>query len=92
MAERWRTGLVIDALVVAPATADVIAKFAHGEANDFLTTLFLATTAPVVIAPAMNVNMWENAATQDNLKTLKARGYAIVEPDRTTQRHHPKRG
>jgi phosphopantothenoylcysteine decarboxylase/phosphopantothenate--cysteine ligase len=71
----------IDALVVAPATADVIAKFAHGEANDFLTTLFLATTAPVVIAPAMNVNMWDNAATQANLETLKARGYTIVEPD-----------
>jgi phosphopantothenoylcysteine decarboxylase / phosphopantothenate---cysteine ligase len=71
----------IDALVVAPATADVIAKFAHGEANDFLTTLFLATTAPVVIAPAMNVNMWDNAATQANIQTLKARGYAIVEPD-----------
>jgi phosphopantothenoylcysteine decarboxylase / phosphopantothenate---cysteine ligase len=71
----------IDALVVAPATADVIAKFAHGEANDFLTTLFLATTAPVVIAPAMNVNMWENPATQANLETLKMRGYNIVEPD-----------
>jgi phosphopantothenoylcysteine decarboxylase/phosphopantothenate--cysteine ligase len=71
----------IDALVVAPATADVIAKFAHGEANDFLTTLFLATTAPVVIAPAMNVNMWDNAATQANMETLKARGVAIVEPD-----------
>lgn len=71
----------IDALVVAPATADVIAKFAHGEANDFLTTLFLATTAPVVIAPAMNVNMWENAATQDNIKTLRARGVTVVEPD-----------
>src|ERR1041385_7532904 len=71
----------IDALVVAPATADVIAKFAHGEANDFLTTLFLATTAPVVIAPAMNVNMWDNAATQANIETLKARGVAIVEPD-----------
>jgi phosphopantothenoylcysteine decarboxylase/phosphopantothenate--cysteine ligase len=71
----------IDVLVVAPATADVIAKFAHGEANDFLTTLFLATTAPVVIAPAMNVNMWENAATQANLETLKMRGYNIVEPD-----------
>jgi phosphopantothenoylcysteine decarboxylase/phosphopantothenate--cysteine ligase len=66
---------------VAPATADVIAKFAHGEANDFLTTLFLATTAPVVIAPAMNVNMWENPATQANLETLKTRGYNIVEPD-----------
>ena len=71
----------IDALVVAPATADVIAKFAHGEANDFLTTLFLATTAPVVIAPAMNVNMWENAATQANIETLKARGYTVVDPD-----------
>ncbi|MGC2741890.1 MAG: bifunctional phosphopantothenoylcysteine decarboxylase/phosphopantothenate--cysteine ligase CoaBC [Candidatus Angelobacter sp.] len=71
----------IDALVVAPATADVIAKFAHGEANDFLTTLFLATTAPVVVAPAMNVNMWENAATQANIQTLKTRGVTIVEPD-----------
>ncbi len=71
----------IDALVVAPATADVIAKFAHGEANDFLTTLFLATTTPVVIAPAMNVNMWDNAATQTNIQTLKARGVTIVEPD-----------
>jgi phosphopantothenoylcysteine decarboxylase/phosphopantothenate--cysteine ligase len=71
----------IDALVVAPATADVIAKFAHGEANDFLTTLFLATTAPVVVAPAMNVNMWDNVATQANIQTLKARGVTIVEPD-----------
>ena len=71
----------IDALVIAPATADAIAKFAHGEANDFLTTLFLATTAPVVVAPAMNVNMWENAATQANIQTLKARGITVVEPD-----------
>ena len=71
----------IDALVVAPATADVIAKFAHGEANDFLTTLFIATTAPKVVAPAMNVNMWENAATQANVQTLKARGVGVVEPD-----------
>jgi phosphopantothenoylcysteine decarboxylase / phosphopantothenate---cysteine ligase len=71
----------IDALVVAPATADVIAKFAHGEANDFLTTLFLATTAPVVVAPAMNVNMWENTATQANIQTLKARGVTVVDPD-----------
>ncbi len=71
----------IDALVVAPATADVIAKFAHGEANDFLTTLFLATTAPVVVAPAMNVNMWENPAMQANIQTLKARGVTVVEPD-----------
>lgn len=71
----------IDALVVAPATADVLAKFAHGEANDFLTTLFLATTAPVVVAPAMNVNMWENSATQANVQTLKARGVRVIEPD-----------
>jgi phosphopantothenoylcysteine decarboxylase/phosphopantothenate--cysteine ligase len=71
----------IDALVVAPATADVIAKFAHGEANDFLTTLFLATTAPVVVAPAMNVNMWEHAATQANVQTLRSRGVGVVEPD-----------
>jgi phosphopantothenoylcysteine decarboxylase/phosphopantothenate--cysteine ligase len=71
----------IDALVVAPATADVIAKFAHGEANDFLTTLYLATTAPVVVAPAMNVNMWEHAATQANVETLKKRGVHVVDPD-----------
>jgi phosphopantothenoylcysteine decarboxylase / phosphopantothenate---cysteine ligase len=71
----------IDALIVAPATADIIAKFAHGQSDDFLTTLFLATTAPVVVAPAMNVNMWENAATQANLRILKSRGVRIVEPD-----------
>jgi phosphopantothenoylcysteine decarboxylase/phosphopantothenate--cysteine ligase len=71
----------IDGLIVAPATADVIAKFAHGEANDFLTTLYLATTAPIVVAPAMNVNMWEHAATQANIETLKKRGVNIVDPD-----------
>jgi len=70
----------IDALVVAPATADVLAKFAQGIANDFLTTLYLATTAPVVVAPAMNVNMWEHPATQQNLATLRKRGVQIVEP------------
>jgi phosphopantothenoylcysteine decarboxylase / phosphopantothenate---cysteine ligase len=70
----------IDGLLVAPATADVLAKFAHGEANDFLTTLFLATTAPVMVAPAMNVNMWEHPATQANLEVLRKRGVRIVEP------------
>src|SRR5207248_2660922 len=70
----------IDALVVAPATADTLAKFAHGEANDFLTTLFLATTAPVIVAPAMNVNMWEHPASQANLDVLKKRGIRIIEP------------
>jgi phosphopantothenoylcysteine decarboxylase/phosphopantothenate--cysteine ligase len=71
----------IDALVVAPATADIIAKLAHGQADDFLTTLFLARTVPVVVAPAMNVNMWENAATQANVHILKSRGVRVVEPD-----------
>ena len=71
----------IDALLVAPATADVLAKFAHGIANDFLSTLYLATTVPVVIAPTMNVNMWNHEATQANLEILKKRGVKIVEPD-----------
>ena len=70
----------IDALLVAPATADVIARFAQGIANDFLSTLFLATTAPVVIAPAMNVNMWNHPATQANLEILRKRGVRIVDP------------
>src|SRR3954466_9015627 len=70
----------IDALVVAPATADVLGKFAQGLATDFLTTLYLATTAPVVVAPAMNVNMWNHEATQQNLETLRKRGVRIVEP------------
>ncbi|MFZ1008000.1 MAG: bifunctional phosphopantothenoylcysteine decarboxylase/phosphopantothenate--cysteine ligase CoaBC [Candidatus Sulfotelmatobacter sp.] len=70
----------IDALLVAPATADVLAHFAQGIANDFLTTLYLATIAPVVVAPAMNVNMWNHAATQANLEILRRRGVKIVEP------------
>jgi len=70
----------IDALVVVPATADVLARFAQGIANDFLTTLYLATTAPVVVAPAMNVNMWNHAATQANLEILRKRGVRMVEP------------
>ena len=70
----------IDALLVAPATADVLAKFAQGIASDFLSTLYLATTAPVVVAPAMNVNMWNHVATQANLEILRKRGVRIVEP------------
>src|SRR6202161_3518135 len=70
----------IDALLVAPATADVLAQFAQGTASDFLTTLYLATTAPVVVAPAMNVNMWNHPATQANLEILRQRGVKIVEP------------
>ncbi len=71
----------IDALLVAPATADVIAKFAQGIANDFLSTLYLATKAPVIIAPAMNVNMWEHPATRANLEVLRHRRVHVVEPD-----------
>jgi phosphopantothenoylcysteine decarboxylase/phosphopantothenate--cysteine ligase len=69
-----------DVLVVAPATANTLAKFAHGLADDFLSTMYLATTAPVVVAPAMNVNMWDHPATQANLETLRQRGVRIVEP------------
>jgi phosphopantothenoylcysteine decarboxylase / phosphopantothenate---cysteine ligase len=71
----------IDLLVVAPATANVIAKMARGIADDFLTTLYLATTAPVVVAPAMNVNMWDHAATQENVEMLRARGVQVVAPE-----------
>jgi phosphopantothenoylcysteine decarboxylase / phosphopantothenate---cysteine ligase len=71
----------IDLLVVAPATADILAKLANGVADDFLTTLYLATKVPVIVAPAMNVNMWDHAATQQNLATLRERGVRVVEPD-----------
>ncbi len=71
----------IDLLLVAPATADILGKFAHGIAEDFLGTLYLATKAPIIVAPAMNVNMWEHPATQENLAALRARGVHVVEPD-----------
>lgn len=71
----------IDLLLVAPATSDILAKFARGIADDFLTTLYLATKAPVIVAPAMNVNMWEHPATQENIAMLRTRGVRVVEPD-----------
>src|SRR5204862_5054611 len=71
----------IDALVIAPATADILAKFAQGIANDFLTTPYLATTAPVVVAPAMNVKMGNHPATQANLDALRKRLVRTVEAD-----------
>ena len=70
----------IDALVIAPCTADMLAKFAHGQADDFLSTLYLATPAPVLLAPAMNVQMLEHPATQENIKTLRSRGVRFIEP------------
>jgi phosphopantothenoylcysteine decarboxylase / phosphopantothenate---cysteine ligase len=69
-----------DLLVIAPATADLMGKLAGGLADDFLSTLYLAFTGPVVIAPAMNVNMWQHVATQSNVEKLVARGHAIVGP------------
>jgi len=78
--EHIKEAQTTDALVVAPATAGVLAKFAHGIADDFLTTLYLATTAPVIVAPSMNVNMWQHAATQANLEVLANRSVRIVPP------------
>jgi phosphopantothenoylcysteine decarboxylase/phosphopantothenate--cysteine ligase len=68
-------------LVIAPATADLLAKLAHGLADDLLTTTYLAFTGSVVLAPAMNTNMWNHPATQENLRVLRSRGHVIVEPD-----------
>jgi phosphopantothenoylcysteine decarboxylase/phosphopantothenate--cysteine ligase len=70
-----------DILVIAPATADLLARLAHGLADDFLTTLYLAFTGRVVLAPAMNNNMWAHPATQENLAVLRKRGHMIVEPE-----------
>ena len=67
-------------LLVAPATANVLAKFAYGLADDFLSTLYLSNTNPVLVAPAMNVEMWHHPATQENLARLRGRGVSIVEP------------
>lgn len=71
----------VDLLIVAPATANIIAKFANGVADDFLSSTYLACTAPVLIAPAMNTTMWEHPATQRNLQQLRADGVQFVEPD-----------
>jgi len=76
-----RLSRVADLVVVAPATADLMAKMAQGLANDLASTLLLATDTPVLIAPAMNVRMWEHPATQRNLATLRADGVAVVGPN-----------
>ncbi len=70
----------VDLLLVAPATANVLAKFASGLADDFLSTLYLATRAPVLVAPAMNTNMWAHDAVRANVRTLAARGVRFVDP------------
>ena len=71
----------IDALLVVPATANTMARLAHGLADDFTSAVYLATTAPTVIAPAMNVNMWQHPATQANLRLLQDRGVHVIEPE-----------
>lgn len=71
----------VAALVVAPATANVLAKFARGIADDFLSTYYISVTAPVVVAPAMNTRMWLHPATQENVATLKRRGVQVVDPE-----------
>ena len=70
-----------DVFLVAPATANFLGKAAHGIADDMLTTTILATHAPVLVAPAMNVNMYENPAVQENIAALKTRGWHFIEPD-----------
>jgi len=70
----------LDLLLVAPATADILAKLAHGIADDFLTTFYLAVTANVAVAPAMNLWMWEHPATRANVETLKGRGVRVIDP------------
>src|SRR5579862_7768263 len=79
--EHIRIGQENRLLVVAPATADLLAKFAHGLADDLLTTTYLAFTGSVVLAPAMNTNMWNHPATRENLRILRSRDHVIVEPD-----------
>jgi len=71
----------IDLLLVAPATANTLAKFANGIADDFLSTLYISTTAPVLVAPAMNVEMWAHPATQENVRRLRERGLEFVDPE-----------
>ena len=71
----------VDLLLVAPATANIIAKFAHGIADDFLTSTYLACTSPILVAPAMNTTMWEHPATQRNVERLRKDGIYFVEPD-----------
>ncbi len=79
--EHIRVARESDVLVVAPATADILAKFAHGLADDFLTTMYLAFTGRVVLAPAMNAQMWNHPATRENVRLLRERGHELIEPE-----------
>jgi phosphopantothenoylcysteine decarboxylase/phosphopantothenate--cysteine ligase len=74
-------GREADLVFVAPATADLMARAAHGLANDLLTNVLLTATCPIVLAPAMHTEMWENSATQANVATLRSRGVIVLDPD-----------
>jgi phosphopantothenoylcysteine decarboxylase/phosphopantothenate--cysteine ligase len=76
-----KLALWADLILIAPATANTIAKITHGFTDNLLTSLVLASRSPVVLCPSMDANMFDNAATQDNIRTLKSRGYKIIEPD-----------
>jgi len=79
--EHIRVAASVDLLLVAPATANILAKFAHGIADDFLSSLFLASKVPAIIAPAMNVNMWSHPTVQDNIRKLRSQGVNIIDPE-----------
>ena len=79
--EHLRVAASVDLFLVAPATANVLGKFAHGIADDFLSSLFLAVQVPVIIAPAMNVHMWNHPTVQDNIRKLRSQGINIIEPE-----------
>ena len=70
-----------DVFLIAPASADILAKVSHGICDDLITTVLCATQAPVLFAPSMNVHMWENSITQENIQKLKNHGFQIIEPD-----------
>src|SRR2546430_13164114 len=74
-------GRQADVVVVAPATAHVLARLAHGFSDDLVATTVLATSAPVIVAPAMETHMWQNAATQANVAALRARGVRVIDPE-----------
>jgi len=79
--EHLALGDVADAYLVAPATANAIAKMAHGIADDIVGTTYLSVTCPVLVAPAMNVRMWEHVTVRENLRTLTGRGVRVIDPD-----------
>ena len=79
--EHLALGDVADLYLVAPATANAIAKMAHGIADDIISTTYISVTCPVLVAPAMNVRMWEHVTVRENVAKLRERGVEVIEPD-----------